>query len=595
MTGTAGTFTSTAGLSINSGTGVVNLAASIAGAYVVTNSVTSAGGCVSSSTASITITALPSATISYAGTPFCSNAGVGSVTRTGTGGGVYSSTAGLSVNAATGAITPGTSTAGTYTVTYTMAAVGGCSQQTATTSVTITALPAATISYAGTPFCSSAGVGSVTQTGTSGGTYSSIAGLSVNAATGAITPGTSTAGTYTVTYTMAAAGGCSQQTATTSVTITALPAATISYAGTPFCSSGGAGSVTQTGTGGGTYSSIAGLTINAATGAITPGTSTAGTYTVTYTVAASGGCSIYTTSSSVTVSAPSSATISYAGTPYCSSGGTATVTRTGAAGGTYTSTAGLTINSATGVITLGTSTAGSYTITYTMINGGCTTTATTAVTVTAAPSATISYAGSPYCSGAGTATVTMTGTAGGTYSSTAGLTINGATGDITLGTSTVATYTVTYTVAASGGCLLFQTTASVSIVIPGTWSGAVSTSWNTAGNWLCGAIPTTTTNVTIPGSLINYPILNTGTGSAQNITIQTGASLIVTGGTLQIGGVITNNGTVNTGNGTIELTGSSSQTIAAYTFQNNSLNNLIISNSSAAGVTLGGALIFMVL
>ena len=81
---------------------------------------------------------------------------------------------------------------------------------------------------------------------------------------------TSTAGTYTVTYTMAAAGGCAAQTATTSVTITALPAATISYAGTPFCSSlVGAQSVTQTGTAGGAYSSTVGLTINTATGAIT--------------------------------------------------------------------------------------------------------------------------------------------------------------------------------------------------------------------------------------------------------------------------------------------------------------------------------------
>ncbi len=36
---------------------------------------------------------------------------------------------------------------------------------------------------------------------------------------------------------MAAAGGCPAQSATTSVTITTLPAATISYAGSPFCNS----------------------------------------------------------------------------------------------------------------------------------------------------------------------------------------------------------------------------------------------------------------------------------------------------------------------------------------------------------------------
>src|SRR4029434_1108300 len=128
------------------------------------------------------------------------------------------------------------STAGTYTVTNTIAASAGCAAVTATSFLTITTLPAATISYAGTPFCSSlAAPQAVTQTGTAGGTYSSTAGLTINAATGAITPSTSTAGTYTVTYTKAAAGGCAAQTATTSVTITTLPAATISYAGTPFC------------------------------------------------------------------------------------------------------------------------------------------------------------------------------------------------------------------------------------------------------------------------------------------------------------------------------------------------------------------------
>ena len=57
----------------------------------------------------------------------------------------------------------------TYTVTYTIAAAGGCAAQTATSSVTITAFPAATISYAGTPFCHSlAAPQPVTQTGTAG-------------------------------------------------------------------------------------------------------------------------------------------------------------------------------------------------------------------------------------------------------------------------------------------------------------------------------------------------------------------------------------------------------------------------------------------
>ena len=66
---------------------------------------------------------------------------------------------------------------------------------------------------------------SVTLTGTgtfTGGTYSALPGLTLNNTTGAIIPGTSTPGTYTVTYTIAASGGCPGATATTSVTIVAV-------------------------------------------------------------------------------------------------------------------------------------------------------------------------------------------------------------------------------------------------------------------------------------------------------------------------------------------------------------------------------------
>jgi len=187
------------------------------------------GGCaVQTATTSVIITPLPAATISYAG-PYCSSdATTEPVTRTGTPGGTYSAVAaGLSINTATGAITPSASAPGTYTVTYTMAAAGGCTVQTATTTVTITPLPVATINYAG-PYCSNdMMVEPVIQTGTGGGTYSSTAGLIINAATGAITPSGSTAATYTVTYTMAAGSGCAVQTATTSVTINPTPALVI--------------------------------------------------------------------------------------------------------------------------------------------------------------------------------------------------------------------------------------------------------------------------------------------------------------------------------------------------------------------------------
>ncbi|MEO6963664.1 MAG: hypothetical protein ABIY90_16960, partial [Puia sp.] len=325
--------------------------------------------------------------ISYTGSPYCAS-GTATVTQTGQAGGIFSSTAGLSINAATGAINLGASTAGTYTVKYTLT-VGNCSN-TVTATVTINALPTAIISYAGSPYCAT-GTATVTQTGQGGGAYSSTAGLSLNAATGAINLATSTAGVYTVTYTFSN-GTCSNSTAK-NVTVTALPTATISYGGNPYCATGTA-TVTRIGQAGGTYSSTAGLNITAATGAINLVTSTAGTYTVTYSFS-NGACS-NTTTTSVTINALPTATISYAGSPYCATG-TAAVTQTGQAGGTYSSTAGLNITAATGAINLATSTAGTYTVTYSFTNGTCSNTTTTSITIKALPIATISYAGSPYC------------------------------------------------------------------------------------------------------------------------------------------------------------------------------------------------------
>src|ERR1700733_8188685 len=77
-------------------------------------------------------------------------------------------------------------------------------------SVETSSCPSATINYSTAAFCSNDATSEpVTLTGTAGGTFSSIAGLTINASTGAVNPSSSSVGTYTVTYTIAAGGGCS--------------------------------------------------------------------------------------------------------------------------------------------------------------------------------------------------------------------------------------------------------------------------------------------------------------------------------------------------------------------------------------------------
>ncbi len=112
-------------------------------------SVTPTGvGCFTAATKTCTTLACPlvTATINYTG-PFCTNiTAAQNVIPGGTGtfaGGTFSSTAGLSINAITGAITPSTSTASAtpYVVTYTKLGVAGCANTIATTNVTINPKP----------------------------------------------------------------------------------------------------------------------------------------------------------------------------------------------------------------------------------------------------------------------------------------------------------------------------------------------------------------------------------------------------------------------------------------------------------------------
>ena len=75
------------------------------------------------------------------------------------------------------------------------------------------------IFYEGTGFGTCDAPVAVTRYAESGGTYASSGGLSLNAATGQITPSTSTPGTYTVTYTVGLAGTCSGIVYSTTVDI----------------------------------------------------------------------------------------------------------------------------------------------------------------------------------------------------------------------------------------------------------------------------------------------------------------------------------------------------------------------------------------
>jgi len=395
----------------------------------------------------------------------------------------------------------------------------------------------AAFTYSAAAFCKSATTDPApTVSGTAGGTFSSTTGLTINATTGVISLGSSTAGTYTVTYT--AGASC---TSTTTVTITAPAVANIGYAATSYCTSttGAVSVILGTGSSAGTFTSSAtGLTLNAATGAITPATSTPGTYFVTNTVAASGGCAAATGSTTVTITAPATAAFTYPAAAYCTSQSStvAAVIGAGSTAGIFSSTTGLTL-AANGTITPGSSTAGTYVVTNTVAaSGGCAAvTSTFSVTINKAAVATFSYptTGS-YCAGTtGTQTPALaTGSTAGTFSSTTGLTINATTGVINLATSTAGTYVVTNTVAAAGACAAVSATATVTInptpvrpTVTAQYNGATTTltsSAATGNQWLLNGNPITgATNqtyvVNTPAQYGVYTVVVTNTSGCASL------------------------------------------------------------------------------
>lgn len=197
--------------------------------------------------------ACPTASISYSGSPFCTNISTPqAVTLTGTDvflGGTFASTDGLFINAVTGAITPNMSTPGTYTITYTLISGGGCPIVTATTDVIISVTPTATIGFNQT-ICAG-NTTTITFTGTPNATISytinggAVQNITLNSSgTAALPTGLLTSNTVYNLVSVSSATGCSNPVSG-SATITVIPSPII-FGSPSIC----VGNITQfTGTG----------------------------------------------------------------------------------------------------------------------------------------------------------------------------------------------------------------------------------------------------------------------------------------------------------------------------------------------------------
>jgi len=327
-----------------------------------------------------------------------------------------------------------------------------------------------------------------------------------------------------------------------------------------------------------------------------------------------GGYTIHTFTTSGTFALTNSATTQIDDASRCGPG---TITFTGTATSGYTmdwfdaSTGGNTL--ATNTLTYTTPALNQTTVYYIAAKNsstGCVSATRTAVTGTLNSISSVS-ADQSLCSGNTPGNVVLsgyTGTVQWQYS-TDNSTFNNVSGQTsaTLSGATIGSLTATkYYRAAVTNSSCTANSSVITLVVGGpTFSSAVqsgdliwkgtTTDWTSTGNWYqyngtayvaASSIPSSTTNIVIPVNqtcVLNQPSVSANTGNVKNISIETGANLVMSTGTLNVSGNWTNNGTFTPGTGTVNFSGSTAQSIGGS--GTNTFYNLGTNNSST-GITL---------
>lgn len=436
-----GTFQWFNGTTPVAGATTSSITATATGAY--TAQVTNNNGCLGPLSAPINVTAAPidDASFTYPSSTLCS--GSANVTPTAALAGTYSATpAGLVINSTTGEINVATSTLGTYTITH---STNVSCPNTANATITLTDNPSAEFSYATSSLCLSASNPTVTfGTGASAGVFSSTTGLSINSATGEINLAASTAGTYSVTNSIAATGSCPAASATATITLLDSPTATISGGGTT-CTGSGTFPVTITlsGVGPFDFTYTDGTTPVTITGNAGNTYSFDATSTATYTITSvSNSVCAGTSSGSAVVGVFQNPTVTLdAFDAFCSNSNNVVLDQGLPAGGTYSGN-----GVSGGALNPSLATTGDV-ITYTYVDqNGCSGSASAPITIETPPTVTLS-AFPTVCSDAVAFELTGGMPAGGTYSGT-----GVASGQFNPATAGVGTQTIVYNYTSTAGC-----------------------------------------------------------------------------------------------------------------------------------------------
>jgi gliding motility-associated-like protein len=457
-------------IAVNSNTGKITIANSKPGTYTVTYTIPTINACTvgGHTDVQVTINPLTDPTTSFSyQTPLCQNPGTASpiLVPNFVKGGVFSSTSGLSINANSGAVNLETSTPGIYKVLYTYSKSECYNAKKDSTTVEIIANPTPLpgFSYA-SPVC----VTDVNPTPTpspgfvAGGEYKCDDANLVFASkiTGEVDLSKTPIGTYAISYSVLNPNGCTASTLkyTLSIIANTTPKVTFTY-DTPLCTGSGKKTpklATNFSTGGVFSCSDNALKLDAITGEINLNTSTKGSYAIKYSFpVTSCNAAIDTTVNIVIDDLITQNTDFTYPSPICITSTNPLPTGTFVIGGDFTSTDGLTIATKSGKVSLLSSVAGTYEITYTLEGSGCYAKSvgkfTLVIEPSSAPITNFSYE-RPICVNSPDPLPILPNgfTTGGVFSTTSAIGVDPVTGQLTMAdTKAGSSYTIVYKISSS--------------------------------------------------------------------------------------------------------------------------------------------------
>lgn len=306
-------------------------------------------------------------------------------------------------------------TPGTYNVILT--ATNEFGSVSTTSQIVVNSVPNPTFNYSAANYCSNVNNPVPTSLSPGNFTVNNPGLVFADATTGEIDLAQSTAGTYTITKTTL--GSCATSS-TKTVAIFNGSDASFAYPTNTICMLGGNQTPVITEVGGTfTAEPATGLVFaSATTGEIDVTNSTAGTYAVRYIVGT--GCAD-TVITNITLTDTPIAEFSYQQSTYCLNSANAVPNFVaGGNAGIFTSESGLVINSNTGVINVGASTPGTYTVANDIAENGACAAAnhTFAITINELPTVTLELTRDTVCTGSGAFLLAGGLPVGGTYTGT---------------------------------------------------------------------------------------------------------------------------------------------------------------------------------